>query len=70
MAKVWYLSRTVWGAIACIVSGVGQLVGVDIDQEQLSTALVQVSGPVSAVIGGLVAVWGRGQAKGGIEWRS
>ena len=61
--KAWYLSRAIWGGIASIASGLGMLFGVEIDPEQLTDAFIEVSGPVSALIGGAVAVWGRAAAR-------
>ena len=61
------MSKAIWGAIASIVSGVGMLIGVDVDKAGLSEALIQASGPISAVVGGLIAVWGRKTARSRIE---
>ena len=61
-AKSWYLSVTIWTGVALIVSGLGKLVGVDIDHEELAALLVALSDPISQVVGGLVVVWGRKRA--------
>jgi hypothetical protein len=56
--KLWYQSKTIWGALVAILAGVLQMSGVDIDadgQEQFSDGLVALSGAV----GGLVALYGR-----------
>lgn len=61
--KDWFLSWAMWGGIASVISGIGMLLGVDIDKEALTVDLMQVAGPISAVIGGLVAIWGRKRAR-------
>lgn len=57
-SKPWYLSRTVWAAIATIVAAVLGLFGLplnDVDQAATAEALLQVA----TAIAGMVALLGR-----------
>jgi hypothetical protein len=59
--KLWYQSKTVWGALIAIAASLLQATGVDFDlagQDQLAENLVALSGAIGA-IGGLVALYGR-----------
>lgn len=58
----WHNSRTIWSGIAAIIAGVGQIIGVNVDQQELSDGLLAVSGPVGAIAGAL-AVWFRAKAE-------
>jgi hypothetical protein len=56
--KLWYQSKTVWGALVAIAAGLLQMLGVDLDadgQMQLADGLMAFAG----AIGGLVALYGR-----------
>ncbi|WP_274424855.1 hypothetical protein [Chelativorans sp. YIM 93263] len=59
--KPWYLSRTIWASIVTVVSGMGGLFGLpveDIDRQALTDTLLQAVIAVS----GLFAILGRVRA--------
>lgn len=51
-----------WAGIASILVGIGKLVGVEVDQQELTNAFVGLSDPLSQIIGGAVVMWGRKRA--------
>src|SRR5690606_28683171 len=56
--KAWYLSRTIWAALATIATAVGGFLGLptaDLDSGQLTDALLQRITAIS----GIVAIFGR-----------
>lgn len=61
--KAWYLSRGIWGGIASMIAGAGMFVGIEVDPEQLTQTLMNLAGPITAIIGGLVSAIGRKQAR-------
>ncbi|MCO6186680.1 hypothetical protein [Rhizobium sp. L1K21] len=59
--KLWYQSRTVWGALIAILASVAQMGGVHVDtstQGDIAANLVSLSG----ALGGLIAIYGRVKA--------
>lgn len=66
MSKSWYQSRTIWGAIISVVAIALRNYGIDLDsedQQQIAQALCDIA----AVLGSIVAVHGRVQAKEAIK---
>ena len=60
--KPWYLSRTIWASLVTIVTALGGLIGLplaDIDNTALTDAILQAV----AAISGLIAIFGRLDAK-------
>lgn len=53
--KSWYESKGVWGGAAAVLSGLGLLLGVDINQVAITELLLTLG----STIGGVVAVFGR-----------
>ncbi len=66
--KSWYASTTIWGGAVAAVAGVAGIFGYSItpaDQAALSDSIGQVVTlvtSVSALGGGLLAIWGRVRA--------
>lgn len=59
--KLWYQSRTVWGAVVAIAASLAQMGGVQLDavtQGDIAGNLVSLSG----ALGGLAAIYGRMKA--------
>lgn len=66
--KMWYRSKTVWGALIAILASVLQATGLQLgldDQNQLADAAVTLAG----TFGGLLALYGRLSAVSAIETR-
>ena len=66
--KMWYKSKTVWGALIAILASVLQAAGVELgldDQNQLADATVTLAG----ALGGLLALYGRLSASSVIATR-
>jgi CDP-diglyceride synthetase len=66
--KMWYKSKTVWGALIAILASVLQAAGVELgldDQNQLADAAVTLAG----ALGGLLALYGRLSASSVIATR-
>lgn len=64
--KPWYLSRTIWGAIIGVLSGGLALVGHGLSsdtQTWLTNEVVRVIEAGMAVIGGILAIYGRVKAE-------
>lgn len=53
--KPWFASKAIWGGIASLIAGVGLILGIDINQVELTEALLAAG----STIGGLVAIVGR-----------
>lgn len=66
--KSWYASTTIWGGVVAAVAGMAGIFGYSItpaDQAALSDSIGQVVAlvtSVSALGGGLLAIWGRVRA--------
>ena len=66
--KAWYASTTIWGGVVAAVAGMAGIFGYSItpaDQAALSDSIGQVVAlvtSVSALGGGLLAIWGRVRA--------
>jgi hypothetical protein len=56
--KNWYQSKTIWGAIAVIISSISQMAGVSLDAGQLTEATMSLV----SLVGGVVAYVGRVKA--------
>jgi hypothetical protein len=56
--KCWYQSRAMWGALIAIASGVANLMGHQIGPQE-QQALIEVLSGLTAMAGGLLALWGR-----------
>lgn len=71
-SKPWYRSRTIVGGAVAVVASIVGLLGITIDaatQAEATTVALQFGDlvtPVTAAVGGLVAIWGRIVAKGPI----
>ena len=64
--KPWYTSRTIWGSIIALLSGVLSTFGFDID-DGTQAAFIDVALQLVAVGGSLMAVAGRVSATSMIE---
>ncbi|MCM2477624.1 hypothetical protein HGO38_29690 [Rhizobium sp. CG5] len=67
--KLWYQSKTIWGALVAVASSLLGLAGVHLgldEQGDLADLLVGLGGS----LGGLLALYGRISAKTGIVQRS
>jgi hypothetical protein len=65
--KVWWQSKTVWGAMIALLAGVATLGGLKLDatlQDQLADVLTGLG----EVVGGALAWYGRVKASGAIGW--
>ncbi len=66
--KVWWQSKTVWGAIIALLASTATLAGIDLDarlQDELADLVVAALG-----IAGAVLAWvGRARAQGALSWR-
>lgn len=66
--KVWWQSKTVWGAIIALAAGIATLAGIDLDatlQDELAGLIVQALG-----IAGAILAWaGRARAASTLSWR-
>lgn len=67
--KQWYTSKGVWGGVVSTVCAGLALAGKSVDAETqlfLTDSVYQIVLAAGAVVGGLVAVWGRLTAKSSI----
>jgi hypothetical protein len=65
-SKPWYLSKTIWGAVVGVASGGLALAGHGLSsdaQAWLTDEVVQVIEAGAAVVGGLLAIYGRVKAE-------
>jgi hypothetical protein len=67
--KNWYKSKACWGAIVAGLSAVAGLIGINISPEDSQTAITLFSS-LGAVIGSVLAFYGRIKAKGAITSKS
>lgn len=61
-SKPIWQSRTVLASIASLLAGLFMLFGIEVNQDELTEALVLVSGLVTTIMS-LVAIWGRIRAR-------
>jgi len=59
--KCWYQSRTIWGALIALGSGIAALYGYHITPQDQQTLIELLSG-ITTSIGGLIALYGRFRA--------
>jgi hypothetical protein len=59
-SKQWFASKTVWGGIAAILSGVSQLT---LTFEQRSFSPSEISAAIAAIVGGVATIYGRMKAE-------
>ncbi len=61
-SKKWYMSKGTWGGVfTVVVAGLGML-GIVISPE-IADALAGHAVEIAAIVGGLIAIWGRITAK-------
>ena len=58
----WWQSKTILGSVVAVLSGVGAIVGLNLDAS-LQSQLVDLIIGAGSVIGGVVAIYGRVTAK-------
>ena len=64
--KPWYLSRTIWGAIAAILAAGLAAFGKHLSpdgQSVIADRAVDVAAAVATIVGGVVAIYGRVKAE-------
>ena len=59
-SKQWFASKTVWGGIAAILSGISQLA---LMFEQRSFSPSEISTAMASIIGGAATIYGRMKAE-------
>lgn len=57
-SKSWYSSKTVWGGLIALVSGLLGIAGITISPEEQELIIMSVTA-IASSIGGLLAVYGR-----------
>lgn len=67
--KQWYESRTIWGALISVVSGLVPVVGSVMAVPEIQSQVVDVLSGMGAAVGGAIATWGRVQAQAAIAAR-
>ena len=61
-SKHWYESRTVWGTLIALVGAVAPTLIQQIGADQTTDDAARIAGGLAAVIGGIVAIYGRYRA--------
>jgi len=64
--KPWYASKTVWGGIVAAAAGVASLAGYELSpdtQAFLADQAVAIATSVATIVGGVLAIYGRLNAK-------
>jgi len=69
LPKPWWQSRTVIGAAVTLVSGVGAVAGYGIS-DQTQAQLTDLLAAGGALVGGVLALWGRIRADRAVSFRS
>lgn len=64
--KGWLQSKTIWGVVVMLLPQVLALFGIKISGDDAATLTTLLS-TVATAIGGLLAIWGRATAKGGLS---
>ena len=59
--KSWWASKTVWGGVIALLAGILGLFGYQLLPDD-QTALVDGGVSLAALVGGLIAIWGRVKA--------
>jgi len=60
-SKGWWESKTVWGAVLAVAGAVLPIVG-EMGADFLASEGVKIAGGLAAVIGGILAIYGRYKA--------
>jgi hypothetical protein len=66
VAKAWYQSRTVWGALVAIAATLLHGFGIDLGSD-LQNQLADLAMTLAGAAGGLVAIYGRVKAQAPIR---
>lgn len=53
----WYLSKTTWALVAAVIGAIGEVVGVKLDPDQLSSLITYLTdaGQIIAIVAPIVA---------------
>ena len=60
-SKTWWQSKTVWGGLIALLAGIAGIFGYTLHPED-QNLIVEAGTSVVALVGGVIAVWGRVKA--------